>query len=77
MLLNRSLHQFQFHKGTINPMTPVNLRKNIINFNSIKVRLTPFSPNFIFFVGKFQFHKGTINPPIQTVVSGFFDISIP
>ena len=54
--------EFQFHKGTINPLGEGLPEEQDAYFNSIKVRLTqflflPLQPRPLF-----QFHKGTINP---------------
>ena len=68
--LPNSLYTFQFHKGTIRTSN-INIRfLNLLNFNSIKVRLEPTSwCSTTSVIGVFQFHKGTI----RTVLGGYAD----
>ena len=51
---------FQFHKGTIKTYNRQGLRRLILHFNSIKVRLKPLYLALDQEVYPFQFHKGTI-----------------
>ena len=52
---------FQFHKGTIETPKAKIAPPTSSNFNSIKVRLKPFSDGTPIPLDKeFQFHKGTI-----------------
>ena len=52
--------KFQFHKGTIKTHVHKVKLVNLVNFNSIKVRLELLVPwNSVGFP-VFQFHKGTI-----------------
>ena len=57
--------EFQFHKGTIKPLSMLQRTCRFTHFNSIKVRLNrgsidDFCPYYLF-----QFHKGTIKPKME------------
>ena len=54
--------EFQFHKGTINPLGEGLPEEQDAYFNSIKVRLTLDVKRLLPLSKEFQFHKGTINP---------------
>ena len=52
-VINTSIDRFQFHKGTIKTERLQDSVTDISHFNSIKVRLKPFSKyfsNFSFFI---------------------------
>ena len=65
--------KFQFHKGAIRTSVITLPLTELINFNSIKVRLERYSEyktNYDKY--KFQFHKGAIRTfSRETLVSGF------
>ena len=55
-----SFYLFQFHKGTIRTETEYNRQRELMHFNSIKVRLELQERYQKSTVNGFQFHKGTI-----------------
>ena len=70
--------RFQFHKGTIRTVLKGEQEMDAFNFNSIKVRLEPFSFCFSSSSLLFQFHKGTIRTQQQSECAADRpEISIP
>ena len=72
-----SLHEFQFHKGTIRTVITKAVNGVIMYFNSIKVRLELERKYFCSDYIIFQFHKGTIRTYNKWLLRLHILISIP